>query len=70
MKTTLAVVLALLCVGCADIPDQGDTPRAAKEYTTGSNIPTRDHHASDVRTVDAETAAREMQVRVPSVKAQ
>jgi hypothetical protein len=70
MRTTFAMLIALSCVGCATTPDQDGTPHQPKEYTTGSNVPTRDHRASDVRVTDAEAAAREMQMRVPSVKAQ
>ena len=70
MRIMFAALIALLTVGCATTPDQDGTPRQPREYTTGSNVPSRDHRASDVRTVDGETAAREMQMRVPSVKAQ
>jgi hypothetical protein len=66
----IAVSVALFCVGCANTPDREGAPRPPKEYTTGSNVPTREHRASDVRTVDAEAAAREMQVRVPTTKGQ
>ncbi|MGH8849601.1 MAG: hypothetical protein ACREYD_01270 [Casimicrobiaceae bacterium] len=71
MKTMFAVSLALLCVGCANAPEQGDAPRPAREYVTGSSIPAREHRAvTDARVVDGETAAREMQIRAPSAKAQ
>jgi hypothetical protein len=68
MRTIVAVSIALFCAACATTPGQDGAPRQPKEYTTGSNVP--NHRASDVVTVDPETAAREMQVRVPSVKGQ
>ncbi|MGH8851946.1 MAG: hypothetical protein ACREYD_13205 [Casimicrobiaceae bacterium] len=71
MRTTFAMLLALLCAGCANVPEQGDAPHPAKEYVTGSSLPAHDHRAvTDARIVDGETAAREMQMRAPSVKAQ
>ena len=70
MRTMFTALIALFVVGCATTPDQDAAPHQPKEYTTGSNIPSRDHRGSDVRVVDGETAARDMQIRVPSVKAQ
>lgn len=70
MRTIISVLIALSCAACATTPGQDGATHQPKEYSTGSNIPNRDHRSADAKTVDAETAAREMQMRVPSVKAQ
>jgi hypothetical protein len=42
-----AVLLAVLCTGCALPPEQGEE-KQEKVYRTGSNIPQRDRTAPDV----------------------
>ena len=53
MRNITITVLPVLCAACASIVDQGEEPREAREYRTGSNVPVRDRTApSDVKTVD------------------
>lgn len=49
-----AAVATGLCAGCGSAPEQqADADyQAPKIYRTGSNIPTKDYGASDVKVVD------------------
>lgn len=70
MKATFTILLVVVGAGCANIPDQSAEPRANKEYVTGSALPARHGTAGPTAVVDRETAEREMQIRVQSVKGQ
>jgi hypothetical protein len=62
MKATFAMLVMLLCVGCAATPERNAAePYQPKEYHTGSNVPRSP--GSEVKSTDAETAARELQMR-------
>ena len=66
MKSILAIALALVCVGCANLPDQSAEPRANKEYVTGSSLPQRHGTAGPTAEADRDEVIREMTIRAPA----
>jgi len=60
MKKLTILGACLLVAACAEtsVSNEGTTPRAEREYPTGSNIPRRHHDTGDAQVYDRESVER------------